>query len=94
MDTLSLILIVIGALNWGLVGIFQFSGIRVFFGDGHHDFMDGCHQPRLEGGISPKPLNRLISIFEEFHEFCLPFVYFLTFCVFHLDEFFMLYLRS
>ena len=25
MDTLSLILIVIGALNWGLVGIFQFD---------------------------------------------------------------------
>ncbi|MDY6089328.1 MAG: DUF378 domain-containing protein, partial [Eubacteriales bacterium] len=25
MDTLSLILIIIGALNWGLVGIFQFD---------------------------------------------------------------------
>ena len=26
MDTLSLILMIIGAINWGLVGIFQFGG--------------------------------------------------------------------
>ena len=25
MDTLSLILMIIGAINWGLVGIFQFD---------------------------------------------------------------------
>lgn len=32
MDTLSLILIVIGALNWGLIGIFQFDLVASIFG--------------------------------------------------------------
>ncbi|MBQ3937877.1 MAG: DUF378 domain-containing protein [Clostridia bacterium] len=32
MDTLSLILIVIGALNWGLIGIFQFDLVAAIFG--------------------------------------------------------------
>lgn len=32
MDTLSLILIIIGALNWGLVGIFQFDLVAAIFG--------------------------------------------------------------
>lgn len=32
MDTLALILIVIGALNWGLVGIFQFDVVAAIFG--------------------------------------------------------------
>ena len=32
MDTLSLILIIIGALNWGLVGIFQFDLVAWLFG--------------------------------------------------------------
>lgn len=32
MDTLSLILIVIGALNWGLIGIFQFDAVAAIFG--------------------------------------------------------------
>ncbi len=32
MDTFSLILIVIGALNWGLVGIFQFDLVAAIFG--------------------------------------------------------------
>ena len=32
MDTLALILIVIGALNWGLVGIFQFDLVAAVFG--------------------------------------------------------------
>lgn len=32
MDTLALILIVIGALNWGLIGIFQFDVIASIFG--------------------------------------------------------------
>ena len=32
MDTLSLILIVIGALNWGLIGIFQFDLVAAVFG--------------------------------------------------------------
>ena len=31
-STLSLILIVIGALNWGLVGIFQFDLVAAIFG--------------------------------------------------------------
>ncbi len=32
MDTLALILIVIGALNWGLIGIFQFDLVAAVFG--------------------------------------------------------------
>ena len=32
MDTLALIFIVIGALNWGLVGIFQFDLVSAIFG--------------------------------------------------------------
>ena len=32
MDTLALILIVVGALNWGLVGIFQFDLVAAIFG--------------------------------------------------------------
>ena len=32
MDTLSLILIVIGAINWGLIGIFQFDVVAAIFG--------------------------------------------------------------
>ena len=32
MDTLALILIVIGALNWGLIGIFQFDLVAAIAG--------------------------------------------------------------
>lgn len=32
MDTLSLVLIVIGAINWGLIGIFQFDLVASIFG--------------------------------------------------------------
>lgn len=32
MDTLSLILIIIGALNWGLIGLFQFDFVAALFG--------------------------------------------------------------
>jgi len=32
MDTLALILAIIGALNWGLVGLFQFDVIAAIFG--------------------------------------------------------------
>lgn len=32
MDTLSLILIIIGALNWGLIGLFQFDFVGAIFG--------------------------------------------------------------
>ena len=32
MDTLSLILVIIGALNWGLIGIFQFDLVAWLFG--------------------------------------------------------------
>ncbi|MDO4567525.1 MAG: DUF378 domain-containing protein [Clostridia bacterium] len=32
MDTLALVLIIIGALNWGLVGLFQFDVIAAIFG--------------------------------------------------------------
>ena len=32
MDTLSLILLIIGALNWGLIGIFQFDVVAAICG--------------------------------------------------------------
>ena len=32
MDTISLILAIIGAINWGLVGIFQFDLVAWIFG--------------------------------------------------------------
>lgn len=32
MDTLCLILMIIGALNWGLIGIFQFDLVAALFG--------------------------------------------------------------
>ncbi|HOR12725.1 MAG TPA: DUF378 domain-containing protein [Clostridia bacterium] len=32
MDTLSLILIIIGALNWGLIGLFQLDLVAAIFG--------------------------------------------------------------
>ena len=38
MDTLSLILMIIGAINWGLVGIFQFDLVAAIFGSGAATF--------------------------------------------------------
>ena len=35
MDTIALILSIIGCLNWGLVGIFQFDLVAWLFGGGH-----------------------------------------------------------
>ncbi|MFL0195884.1 DUF378 domain-containing protein [Clostridium sp. WILCCON 0269] len=32
-DKVSLILIVVGALNWGLIGLFNFNIIEIIFGD-------------------------------------------------------------
>ena len=32
MDRLSLILVIIGALNWGLIGLFQFDLVAHYFG--------------------------------------------------------------
>ncbi len=32
MDTLALILVIIGALNWGLVGLFRFDLVAALFG--------------------------------------------------------------
>lgn len=32
MDTLALILVIIGALNWGLIGLFQFDLVATIFG--------------------------------------------------------------
>ena len=33
MDTIALILMVIGALNWGLIGLFRFDLVAALFGD-------------------------------------------------------------
>ena len=32
MDTLALVLVIIGALNWGLVGLFRFDLVAALFG--------------------------------------------------------------
>lgn len=32
MDRLSLVLVIIGAINWGLVGLFQFDLVAYLFG--------------------------------------------------------------
>lgn len=32
MDTLSLVLVIIGALNWGLIALFQFDLVASIFG--------------------------------------------------------------
>ncbi len=31
-DTIALVLIIIGAINWGLIGIFQFNLVDAIFG--------------------------------------------------------------
>ena len=32
-DKIALILIIIGAINWGLIGIFKFNLVELLFGD-------------------------------------------------------------
>lgn len=32
-DTIALVLIIIGAINWGLIGFFGFDLVRIIFGD-------------------------------------------------------------
>ena len=32
-DTIALVLIIIGAINWGLIGLFQFNLVQFIFGD-------------------------------------------------------------
>lgn len=32
-DKIALILIIIGAINWGLIGIFKFNLVELIFGD-------------------------------------------------------------
>ncbi len=33
-NTIALLLVIIGAINWGLIGIFQFNLVDSLFGDG------------------------------------------------------------
>lgn len=33
LDYIALILVAIGAINWGLIGFFEFDLVRVIFGD-------------------------------------------------------------
>lgn len=33
LDYIALILVIIGAINWGLIGFFQFDLVRVIFGN-------------------------------------------------------------
>lgn len=32
-DTIALVLIIIGAINWGLIGFFKFNLVETIFGD-------------------------------------------------------------
>lgn len=32
-DTIALVLIIIGAINWGLIGLFSFNLVELIFGD-------------------------------------------------------------
>ena len=33
LDTIALVLVIIGAINWGLIGFFQFDVVAAIFGD-------------------------------------------------------------
>ena len=33
LDTLALLLVIIGAINWGFIGFFQFDLVKALFGD-------------------------------------------------------------
>ncbi|MGN0505545.1 MAG: DUF378 domain-containing protein [Lachnospiraceae bacterium] len=33
LDYIALVLVIIGAINWGLIGFFSFDLVRVIFGD-------------------------------------------------------------
>ncbi len=33
LDTIALVLVIIGAINWGLIGFFQFDLVAAIFGD-------------------------------------------------------------
>ena len=33
LDTIALILVIVGAVNWGLIGFFQFDLVAALFGD-------------------------------------------------------------
>ena len=33
LDTIALLLVIIGAINWGLIGFFQFDLVAAIFGD-------------------------------------------------------------
>lgn len=33
LDYIALILVIVGAVNWGLIGFFKFDLVRVIFGD-------------------------------------------------------------
>ena len=32
-DTIALILVIVGAINWGLIGLFKFNLVEMIFGD-------------------------------------------------------------
>lgn len=34
LDWVTLVLVIVGALNWGLVGLFKFNLVKAIFGDG------------------------------------------------------------
>ena len=34
LDSIALVLVIIGAVNWGLIGFFQYDLVRNLFGDG------------------------------------------------------------
>ncbi len=36
-SALTMLIVILGGINWGLVGIFEFDVITAIFGDGNHE---------------------------------------------------------
>lgn len=52
----TLILVVVGGLNWGLVGLFGFDLVAAIFGAGLGARPDRLHPGRAAGGLADHPL--------------------------------------
>ena len=47
-DRIALILVIIGALNWGSIGLFRFDCVAAIFGGQHRRTV--VHHPAVPGG--------------------------------------------
>lgn len=37
LNAITLLIVIVGGLNWGLVGVFEFDMITAIFGEGNHE---------------------------------------------------------